>query len=299
MRILVTGGSGFVGWHLVTHLRDAGHVVSYTYRSTVPTIGSVDEQQYQVDIRDNNAVEEMILSFDPAVVVHAAALTDADTCERNPDLAHAVNVTGTRHVVEACERTNASIVFISSSFVFDGEMACYSEDDSRSAVNEYGMTKIRAEKIVSAADIPTLIIRLDQPYYWLPSWREHTFVTWVLDQLQDGTSFPVFDDWYNRPLFIPDHSAVIAELLNRKETGIYHVVGPEYMSRYEWARTVADVFGYDPALIRRGNSSDTDLAAQRPNTNLLNEKVVSQLNYQFTTVRQGLERMNAEVDSVR
>jgi len=291
MRTLVTGGSGFVGWQLVQSLAEDGHAVGFTYHSTEPTVSGLKTARFPVDIRNPDRVNAVVAEFNPDIVIHAAALTDADECERNPKRAQALNVAGTRHVVEACECVGASVAFLSSSFVFDGGDGPYVESDETNPINIYGETKVAAERIVKDAAGNSLICRIDQPYYWLTPWQEHTFVEWVLDQCNRGDPFDVFEDWYNTPVYVPDAVNVLQTLLSKDAAGVYHVVGDEYVNRYEWARTAAAVFGYDPCLVRPGDSDDAELPARRPNANLSNRKVRNDTRYGFHSIEEGLAVM--------
>jgi dTDP-4-dehydrorhamnose reductase len=289
MKILVVGGSGLVGWDFVNRASDRGHNVTYTYLSSKPT--NYSESAIQLDIRDQEAVGAVVCSADPDVVVHTAGITDVDACERNPEIAHEVNVEGTRSVVSACEKYGSGLTFISTGFVFDGKGETFSEEDIRSAPNYYGQTKIEAEDIVSDSDTDHLICRIDQPYCWPTTWQDDTFVKWVVDQLQNGKSFPIFVDWFNTPIFIPDCSKAILALLKRSCTGTYHVCGPDYVNRYDWAKIIARVLGYDPSLIRRGNSDEAGLPARRPNNHLSNNKVEKEINMNLKSIKDALDIM--------
>lgn len=298
MRVLVTGGSGFVGWRVVEFLAQVGHKVGYTYYSTPPTTTVCQVDRFQVNVRDSDQIDAVIAEFKPDVVVHAAALSDADECERKPSLAREVNVTGTRHVVKACERTDASIVFISSSFVFSGRSGPYVESDATNPLNVYGETKAKAETIVRNAASTSLVCRIDQPYDWLATWHEHTFIEWVLDQCNRGGNFLVFDDWYNTPVYLPDVAYLLNKLLSREVGGIYHLVGGDYVSRYAWACTAAEVFGYDSSIVGRGNSAEANLPARRPNVHLSNEKVIAEIGHSFHSLRDGLVAMREDCNWV-
>lgn len=299
MRILVTGGSGFVGWRLVESFSAAGDTVGYTYYSTIPNRNAGETHQFQVNVLDRDRVVSVMEEFVPDVVIHAAAMTDADECERNPSQAWALNVDGTRHVAESCEHIGASIALLSSSFVFDGRDGPYMETDATNPVNKYGETKVAAESVVSNAAVDHLVCRIDQPYGWLAPWQDHTFVEWVLKQCERGEPFPVFDDWHNTPVYLRDISNAFRALLARGAQGLYHVVGPDYVSRYIWARTIAEVFGYKPELARPEDSCNADLKAPRPSTHLSNRKIRNETGYSFNSLHQGLIDMRDTADATR
>lgn len=286
-----------VGWDLVQRAEAADHQVTYTYHSTDRSIieyTSVDA--LQLDIRDEEHVREVVAQQNPDAIVHAAAMTDVDACERYPERAKAINVRGTEHVADACEATGTELLFLSTGFVFDSDGEEFVEEDPRHAINRYGQTKIEAENVVMDLAVDTTICRIDQPYSWPTSWQNETFVTWVLNRCETGDPFPVFTDWYNTPVYIPDVNRVILKLLMSDHDDVYHVSGPDFTSRYEWARLIADVFGYDPELVEEGHSDNSNLPASRPNNYLSNRKIRRETSIEFHTLEEGLYRMrNTEV----
>lgn len=288
MRILVTGGTGVVGWEILSRAPEEVQF-SYTYLDNPVEHPAADG--YELDIRDPAAVQELITSLDPDVVIHAAAMTDVDYCELHPDAGHAVNVEGTANVIDAAESVDAHLVFLSTSFVFDGSRSEYVESDARDPINEYGRTKARAERLVEAASINSAIVRTDQPYGWSQPWQSDTMVEWVLDAVREESGLQVFEDWYNTPTYLPELAEFLLKTAREEREGIYHAAGPDYVSRYEWAIQVCETFGHDAALISPSASSSVDLAATRPNTMLKNVVAKEQSNVEFSGVKSGAREM--------
>lgn len=292
MNLLITGGSGLVGWDLIQRAEAEGHQVTYTYHSTDHSImENTSAEALQLDIRETERVREVVTQQDPDAIVHAAAMTDVDACEQHPEKAKNINVLGTKHVVSACEETDTELLFLSTGFVFDGDGDKFVEEDPRHAVNQYGQTKIEAEDAVMDSPLKATICRIDQPYCWPTHWQKETFVTWVLNRCEAENPFPVFTDWYNTPVYVPDCNRTVLKLLMSDNDGVYHVVGPNFTSRYDWARLIADVFGYDPDLIKEGHSKDANLPAPRPNNHLSNRKIRQVIDIEFDTLEEGLDRM--------
>lgn len=289
MRLLITGGTGLVGWSLIQRV-PSDIQISYTYLNQVVPDSDVDS--YKVDITNRDRVDEVVSKVNPDIVVHAAAYTDVDGCETNPERASKVNVTGTEYVLSACSNYDAHIVFLSSSFVFSGTKQKYHESSKRNPINEYGRTKAAAEQAIERSPVESSIIRTDQPYGWSQPWQTDTMVEWVLKGIKNPP-LKVFDDWFNNPTYLPDLVRLILRISKESATGTYHAVGPDFLSRYQWAKEICHKFGYDNKSVNPVSSSSADIAASRPNANLVNNKLKERFKVNFLGVKDGAEEMRA------
>ncbi|MFC7076765.1 SDR family oxidoreductase [Haloarcula halophila] len=286
MKILVIGGSGLVGWFFVESCVAEGLDVAYTVHTNAVEHKGVPV--YTVDIRNAEETASVIKDIDPDIVFHTAGISDADQCERYPDQSHEINVDGTTYIADACEVQGIPLVFVSTSMVFDGSEDSYTEDDTRSPKTTYGEQKVACEDIVRDTTVDSTVIRIDQPYCWPMEWHTGTFVSWTYTHLLAENPFPVFTDWYNTPVFMDDLTDAVMTVIRTGSTGTYHIVGSEFVSRYEWARQIANALGYDPDLIRRGHSEGAGLPADRPAVNLSNERIKGSLNVEFRSISEAL-----------
>jgi dTDP-4-dehydrorhamnose reductase len=164
VRVLITGAGGQLGRDLQAAL--AGHELRPLSRA-------------ELDVTDAAAIEHAVSSFRPEIVVHSAALTDTTRCEREPDVAFAVNAEGARNVAAACARAGAAMVYISSNEVFDGaKHVPYREDDEPNAINAYGRSKLAGERLVRETLAELSIVRTA----WLYGLGGDNFVERVLHQ---------------------------------------------------------------------------------------------------------------------
>jgi len=288
MIILITGGSGRLGDNLARFLLKYNyevHCTFYTCPCNMP--GAI---WHKLDITNEEETNKLIKKVDPDLVIHTSAVTDLELCENNKKLAYKVNVEGTANIVNACKETNSKIVYISTSNVFSGDKNIYYEDDIPKPSNYYAFTKLIGENIVSESRLPFLIQRTDQLYSWTNRIEKETFVERVLDKLIKNELAEVFVDWYNTPTFMPNFSYVTLELI-KKNSGIYHVVGPDYVNRYEWALEIANVFGYDKTLVHPNLSSKAGMKAKRGNIRLSNTKVTNELGVKLLGIKEGLNLM--------
>ena len=288
MRFLITGGSGLIGSRLV-NLLSRRHDVHFSFLSH-PSFQNECES-YKLDITQRESTITLITKLKPDIIIHTSALTNVDLCETNRQLADLINVQGTKNVVDGCMKIDRKIIYISTSNVFDGKKTVFLEDDKPNTINHYGFTKLAGERIVTNSNLPFLILRTDHPYSWAEKWQRKSFVNWITKKLEEKKTIEVFSDWYNNPTFLDDFIDITAELIKREKNGIYHVVGPNYISRYKWALYIAKMIGVDPDLISPAKSNQSELPARRANANLNNSKVQKETGKRLLGVNEGVKLM--------
>jgi dTDP-4-dehydrorhamnose reductase len=203
-----------------------------------------------LDIRDAEAVRTAVHAFAPDCVVHCAAYTNVDGAEADEDTAAAVNVLGTRNVVQAVRGTHTTVVYFSTDYVFDGTKgAPYVESDLPAPLNAYGRTKLAGEQEVLSW-VHGIVVRTS----WLFSETGHNFVRTILAAARDraGTGEPlrVVDDQVGSPTYAGHLAAAVDEALRRGiSPGLYHMSGSGYCSWCELAREVVQLAGLDVEVV--------------------------------------------------
>lgn len=251
---------------------------------------------YPLDVSNSDEVHKITETVDPDVIAHAAAMTDVDACETEPEAATEVNVEGTQNVIDASRAVQSDVVFLSTSFVFGGAGHPHTTDARRNPVNEYGRTKATAERLVESVSLRTPIVRTDQPYGWSREWQTPTMVEWTLGQLRDSDSVEVFDDWYNNPTYLPDLAAVVLRLVQNDFDGVVHAVGPDFVSRFEWTRRIAAAFGFDESTVTGVSSDTVYLPARRPSVELDTGLIEEVVDFVPRSMIAGFETMRADCD---
>lgn len=290
MRCIVIGGSGQVGHHLLRVIESGGHRAVGTC-TTHPQPGLVT-----LDIRDRDSVLLLISDVQPSVVFLAASCTNVDYCELNSDLAYAVNVVGTAHVLEAVNRVGAKLVFFSSDYIFDGKNGPYSEEAPACPISEYGEQKLIAEHLVALNVSDYLIVRTTVVYSREPQARN--FVQRLINTLREGKTVGAPADQIGTPTYAPNLAQAVLELSNEPVRGVINLAGPTLASRYEFALCAANVFGLDPTLIQSVPTSLLKQAARRPlNAGLKTDKAKRLLRTKLIGYEDGLRLMAAELQS--
>ena len=224
---------------------------------------------------DLGSVEDftaLVETVSPDIVVHAAGLTSVEDCEEDPERAWHVNVRLSANVAEACRRSAVALVHVSTDHLFSGLRPFASEDWPVTPVNVYGRTKADAEARVLDVNPDALIIRTNF-FAWGTSYRQ-SFSDFIIKALRKGDGVALFQDVYFSPILADRLVMVVHELLSKRVSGVFNVVGDERISKLEFGLRIAHHFGLDPSLIGAGSLADRPHLVQRPlDMSLSNEKV--------------------------
>ena len=277
-----------IGEHLRRSLTDIGIDPICTYADCEI------EGMRQLDICNEAKVLSLFKEVLPDIVYLTAAKSNVDYCEENPRETYAVNVTGTKYVVEAVNQAKAKLVFFSSECLFDGLNGPYREGDPADPICEYGRQKLAAEHTIALQAADYLIIRTNMVY---GSERHGKNFGYALGRaLKAKKPMEVPNDRIVNPTYAADLAKVVVELVLSGTKGVFNVAGPERLSRYDFALKFANVFGFDATLIRSVSSSEMTSSAKRPlNAGLVTEKVFSVSKTRLVNVEQGLRDMAREV----
>ena len=291
MKVLITGANGFLGYYLVQRLLDMRYTVIATGKGDCRLPFTHDNFVYAaMDFTDPFAVHDVFEKFRPAVVVHAGAMTKPDECEQQQWQAYIVNVEGTVTTLLNAAEQQSFFVFVSTDFVFDGEKGMYKEEDATSAVNYYGKTKAEAEELVKEYEHDWAIVRTVM-VYGKPVLSRPNIVTVVKEKLESREAYNVFDDQVRTPTYVGDLAEGIAQIIEKKARGIYHLCGKDVLTPYEIACETADFLGLDKTLINRISAADLLQPAKRPaKTGLVIDKAKEQLGFEPLSFNEGLAK---------
>ncbi|MGH9181073.1 MAG: dTDP-4-dehydrorhamnose reductase [Acidimicrobiales bacterium] len=238
-RTFVTGASGQLGRELVPALTDIGHEVT-----------AVDQDD--LDVGDRDQVLQLVGAVRPDTVVHAAAWTDVDGCQTDPDRAFRVNALGTRHVAGAARGAGARVLYLSSDYVFDGRAGrALHEWDAPNPLSVYGRSKLAGEQVLGPDDT---VVRTS----WLCGRHGRNFVKTVLDRCGRGEFLTVVDDQHGMPTFADDLAAMIARLVSARLPGTFHVTNQGPTTWFQLARDTLAAAGLDTGLVQPVTTADLD-----------------------------------------
>jgi dTDP-4-dehydrorhamnose reductase len=247
VRILITGAGGLLGGRLCELLAREHDVAGVIRRQGAPA----GIRSRAADLSDEAAVAELLRLERPDAAIHAAALADADICEREPDRARRDNVVATTLLASACGRTGVRFIAISTDLVFDGTRALSDETIAPAPRMEYGRSKLEAEVATEATCPGAVILRVG-----LVCGRGHgprrTASEALAFRLGRGEPVTLYEDEWRTPLGSDSAAHAVSAVLKRPNVkGIFHIAGAERLSRVQLGERVAAVLGLDASLIRR------------------------------------------------
>lgn len=291
--ILVTGASGLLGANFLWEARGGYDLVAVRFSHFFRLPGTVVVKS---DLTRASEVFDLIDAYRPHWIVHCAALTNVDLCEEEPAEAYKVNVEMTGNLVAAARRTGARIVYISTDSVFDGVCGRYSEEDAPRPVNVYARTKLIGERIVLHDLDRSLVVRTNI-YGWNLQ-NKDSLAEWILGRLELGQQVPGFQDVFFTPILVNDLAKILLEMMDKGLHGVYHVVGGERCSKFNFAQRLAEVFALEKTLVVPASLHTSHLRAPRPrDTSLVTEKVCQALGRRMPDIGQGLERFKSLRDN--
>ncbi len=295
MRLLITGAGGLFGSKIAQKAESLNHEVYSVYSQHAPLNGI----PIQLDITDKREVGDKFSEIKPEVVVHAAALTDVDKCEKEKQLAWKVNVEGTENIAKASKKGQAFVVYVSTDYVFDGEKGWYTETDLPAPINHYGLTKLKAEEQVKISTKKYCIARASVIYGSTPAAGKDNFALWLLTKLKNRETVKIVTDQWNSPTLNTNLADMVLEIIERKLTGTYHLSGATRINRYDFSQALAKAFSLSTDLITPAASADFNWAAKRPRDSSLNtRKAQGTLKNAPLEIKQALEKMKEEIDLV-
>ncbi len=277
-RAIVFGAGGQLGVELVREFSSRGYEVS-------------GFERIHVDITDAEQVEHHVSRVQPGVVLNAAAYNHVDIAEQEPVAAYQVNSLAVRNLALACRQADAQLVHFSTDYVFDGAAnRPYTEEDPTHPLGAYAVSKLAGELYAQAYLDAPLVIRTSGVFG--PAGR-HTargnFIELMLRLAGEDKPIRVVEDHWASPTFAPLLAARTADLLERRQHGLFHLGGGAPISWYEYARMIFRLEGLAPKL-QATSEREYRTAARRPKYSALSNRKMESI---------GLEPMPALEEAVK
>lgn len=256
-KVVVFGSGGQLGVELVREFTSRGYTVKGFERSAV-------------DISDGSRVESSLAEVDPGLVLNAAAYNQVDVAENEPLAAYQANALAVRNLAMACRQVDARLVHYSTDYVFDGTAGrAYTEEDTPHPLGAYAVSKLAGELYAQAYLDKPLILRTCGVFGpgGLKTARGN-FVETMLRQAASGKPIRAVEDHVASPTYAPLLAARTVDLVERGESGLFHVGGGAPISWFEYARLIFRLAGVNTE-VQPVNERQYRTAARRPKYSVL------------------------------
>lgn len=284
MKIIVMGASGFLGQSLLEILSKENEVLG-TYSN------HRRENLHFLDALDKEKVREFLFLHKPEIVIDTVALTSSIQCEKNPGLAKKLNYITARNIAEACREISAYMVFMSSSYLFDGEKGNYNEKDETSPINEYARTKIMAEKDV-LKNSKSLILRVDIMYGYNGKKEKNGVFDMILSEKPIQLREPY---QIRQPIFVDDISYAILCLISKKQTGIFHLAGPDKIKMIDFLKDLESILRKE-SLVHIDTKESEGNFPKIPMNSTFNTSKAQEQGVIFTSFLDGLASIKRKLE---
>ena len=230
MKIFITGGSGLIGQYLNVGLSKSHEILTQYYKH----IGNCgDYNSVQFAINDYKTLESTFKTFNPEIVIHTAAISNAERADKLPaDEVYDVNVNATKYIAELCNTHNAKLIYTSSDLVYAGYRGSYLTEESKLIpISLYAETKLMGEVKVRETLTNHIILRVALQFgFGLNHSRSH--FQFIYDELKNERKVKLFSDQYRSVLSLKESARMIAELITKDVSGeMLNFGGTERVSR--------------------------------------------------------------------
>ena len=292
MKLLVVGSSGFLGSYLGFALPRAGHEVYGVSRRDVAYFPN------NTVITDLDGVERVIRRGEFDAVINCVAVASHEACEKDPDTAEAINSVVPGVWASAANEVGAHFVHISTDAVFDGASSeLYVEHDEAHPESVYGITKARGERAVLAANSQALVLRVNF-FGWSKS-HESGILDFFVNAFTNQLPITGFQDYVVSSLYMGHLVDVMVELVERKQSGVFHAVSTTPQSKYDFGQMVARCAGLSADSMAEGFLAEaTGLAPRGHDLSLSTAKIEDTLGHPMPSTESGVVRALAEREAL-
>jgi dTDP-4-dehydrorhamnose reductase len=290
MKLLITGSSGLLGLNLALEAMTSHEVIGVD-RSRLK---SAPFQTISADLLDEGALDSVLDEARPDWLIHCAALADLEACEENPEAARRLNADLPSALAKACKTRGIHMVQISTDAVFDGDKSgIYTEEDAPHAVNIYSQTKLDGERAVLESNEDAIVARVNF-YGWSLGGRR-SLAEFFFNNLTHNKSMSGYTDVIFCPMHVSHLAQTLLAMLAKGLRGLYHTVGPQPMSKYQFGVEIARKFGLNDSEISPKSISASSLIARRAhNLYLSTNRLCTDLGTSLPSFSTGLDLFYAQ-----
>ena len=254
-----------------------------------PTAPDSAAQSFQLDVTDAEQVFSIFERVRPDVVIHAAGNKDVRFCEDHPDEAYRTNAQGTHNVARACRNFGASMIYLSTDLVFSCERGNYKEDELPQPTLAYGWSKLQGERFALEELKDVAVCRSGGIYG-----KCSPLLSWLSGEIDAGRTVDCFVDIFNTPTYLENLAEMMDVIIKKRLNGVFHTVGRERVSRFEFFKSYARAFGLDETLLFPISIAGmTESLFLQPDSSLSVDQTSKRLGIAFNSITEGFTRLKA------
>lgn len=283
MKILVTGVSGLLGGNLAYLFQQQGWEVC----------GLFNEKKVAILGVGMHSISKLhSCSFQPSIIIHCAAKTNVDDCEKNPEETYRINVELTQSLIDFANRNGALLIYISTDAVYKDGPGLKDENAAVEPLSIYAITKMQAEDKVRQNANDFFVIRTNLFGYNILN--KFSLAEWVYANVSSGKTISGFYDVFFSPILVNDFFEALLHLIKSKngmKNEVLNVCCTNGFSKYEFAVRIANLFGLDSSLIKKTSVADFGFTAMRTNNTLMScKKFETRFHYTLPSLEEGLQK---------
>ena len=228
----------------------------------------------KVNLFNYKIFEKYLKQINPDHIIHTAALTNVDSCEKQKIKAKKINYQLTKNIANLCKKYSIKLIYISTDHLFSGKKIFCKESDKTDPVNQYALTKRNGEKEILKSK-KNLILRTN--FFGKSLNNKESFSDFVIKNLKKKFFITLFDDVYITPLEINNFIQIAEVLIEKNKSGIYNISSNERISKYNLGLKIAKLLDLDEKYILRGSIENANLFSKRPKDMSLSNKKLRKL----------------------
>ena len=291
-RVLIVGASGFIGSNLAIYLRKKYEVFGTYHRNKISIEGC---QMFHLNILDKTEIARIIGSIQPNILIHCAALTDVDYCEKKEITASEINILGTESLVKYSSPQGIQFIYLSDACIYGydgGPIKTNHELSILGPLNVYSKTKLKGEEKVKEFCVNYQIVRLAQAY-GLSGGVNDCFTDRYFEKFNKKKTLIVFSNQYSTPILIDDVGVAFDRIIeDSPPSEVYNLGGPQVINESDFAKLFALIFKYSENLVNpSAYVRSSDHAELSLNSSLNTEKFINRFKYQPLSPEAGIKKL--------
>jgi len=282
-KYLIFGANGLLG-------RAASKQLEGNYAWSGTYYKRMEPGLIQADVTSVDDLKRIFNEIKPDFVVNCANLAGGvDFCESHPDLAEQFHLDANISIGKLSEEYDSRIVLISTDYVFDGKDPPYKEDDTPNPLNVYGRLKLEAEQWLISNVSKYTVVRTTNVFGWDPTSVTPNYIMNLYKIIKGGKQFMAPSYLWGNPTYVDDLALAIVELCSIEMNGVFHMVGDNFVNRYDWARKACEVAGLDESLLIEVRNIPDNMVPRPLKSNLDTQKFQSICKTKLRGIEEGLK----------